>query len=257
MIKQFITTVLVCTFLVSMSTLKAAEINAVLEWSDLRKLGTTVSGKVSKVMVKPGMKVKKGDALLGFDQRYFDVQLQQSRAVMDHARLLKEEAQREQDRAIELYDRTVLSDYDRQQADIGLANANAAYTKATAGFELARLDKEYSQLNAPYDAVILNVYAAPGEVVVNETESRVLVEIARSDEMLVTTSLDGNQIAKLAIGQKIDVAFRGQWTQGEIHSLSLNNRQLAGKGYEVAVRLSVKQSDNARAGEASAVRLPE
>lgn len=230
----------------------AAEINAVLEWSDLRKLGTTVSGKISKVMVRPGMKVKKDDAMILLDQRNFDVRVQQSRAAMEHARLLKEEAQREQDRAIELYDRTVLSDYDRQQADIGLASAKAVFSKAKADFEQARLDKEYSQLNAPYDAVVLNVFVAPGEVVVNETESRVMLEIARADEMLVTTILDGNQIASLQMGQKIEAAFRGQWIEGEVHSLSMND-----KGYRLAVKLSVPPAENARAGEASAVRLPQ
>jgi len=253
MIKQKINFSLVLVLLATLTPAAwAAEINAVLEWSDLRKLGTTVSGKISKVMVRPGMKVKKDDALILLDQRNFDVRVQESRAAMDHARLLMEEAQREQDRAIELYDRTVLSDYDRQQADIGLASAKAVFSKAKADYERARLDKEYSQLNAPYDAVVLNVYVAPGEVVVNETESRVMLEIARADEMLVTTTLDGNQIASLENGQKIDAAFREQWIQGEIHSLSMND-----KGYQLAVKVAVQPSDNARAGEASAVRLPQ
>ena len=253
MIKQRINISLLLAILIAISpTAWAVEINAVLEWSDLRKLGTTVSGKLNKVMVRPGMKVKKGDALLSLDQRSFNVRVQQSRAAFEHARLLKEEAQREQDRAIELYDRTVLSNYDRQQADIGLANANAAFSKAKADHEQARLDREYSQLNAPYDAVVLNVHVAPGEVVVNETESRTLVELARADEMLVIATLDGNQAASLKIGDKIDAAFRGQWMQGEIHSLAMS-----GKGYQLAVRISVRQSDNARAGESSALRLPE
>jgi len=253
MIKQRANISLLLVLLVALTPAAwAAEVNALLDWSDLRKLGTTVSGKVSEVMVRPGMKVKKGEPLLVLDQRTFNVRVQQSRAAMDHARLLMEEAQREQDRAIELYDRTVLSDYDRQQADIGLASAKAVFSKARADYEQARLDKEYSQLNSPYDAVVLNVYVAPGEVVVNETESRVMLEIARADEMLVTTSLDGNQMASLEMGQKIDVALRGQWTQGEVHSLSMSDQ-----GYQLAVRVAVQPSDNARAGEASAVRLSE
>ena len=253
MIKQRINLSLVLVLLLTiMPAAWADEINAVLEWSDLRKLGTTVSGKISKVMVRPGMKVKKDETMVLLDQRNFDVRVQQSRAAMEHARLLMEEAQREQDRAIELYDRTVLSDYDRQQADIGLASAKAVFSKAKADYEQARLDKEYSQLSAPYDAVVLNVFVAPGEVVVNETDSRVILEIARADEMLVITALEGNQIASVEMGQKIDAAFRGQWIEGEVHSLSMND-----KGYRLAVKVSVSPADNARAGEVSAVRLPQ
>ncbi len=256
MIKQRVKTSLILAMVMVMVMVVApaawaAEINAVLEWSDLRKLGTTVSGKVGKVMVRPGMKVNKGEPLLLLDQRSFDIRIQQSRAEMDHARLLMEEAQREQDRAIELYDRTVLSNYDRQQADIGLASARAVFSKAKAEHEQALLDKEYSQLNAPYDAVVLNVFVAPGEVVVNETESRVMLEIARADEMLVTTTIDGNQVVSLEIDKAIDVAFRGEWTRGEIYSISMNDR-----GYRLVARVPVQSTDRARAGEASAVRLP-
>ena len=92
--------------------LQAAEVNAVLDWSDKRSLGTLVSGKVEHVHVRPGMQVKAGDVLVELDQRAINLRQTKARAQVEHARLQKEEALREQERAVELFDRTVLSVYE-------------------------------------------------------------------------------------------------------------------------------------------------
>jgi multidrug efflux system membrane fusion protein len=237
----------------------SAEVNALLDWSDKRRLGTTVSGKVDQVHVRPGMQVKAGAILVEIDQRYFDFIQQKAKARMQAARLQLEEAEREQQRAIELFDRTVLSTYDRQKADIDLAAAQAVFAEARADFDKARLDLEYSKISAPYDGIVLSVSIAPGEVVVNENESIVLVELARSNEMLVRSLLTNEQLSTLKIGQQLDVAFRGKWLAGKVHSLSLQTEAADPKTikYEVAVSLSIEAEAFARAGEASAIRLPD
>ena len=198
----------------------AAEINAKLDWSDLRRLGTTVSGKVTKVNVRPGVFAKQNDILVELDQRFFKMNLERSRAQLQATRLQLEEAQREQDRAIELYDRTVISDYERQQADIKLSAARAEYARAQAEYEQAKLEQEYSLITAPYDAVIIAVDTAMGEVVVNENESRVLVEVARADQMLSYAQVSSEQISGVNVDEDIDVAFRGKWLEGKVDSIT-------------------------------------
>ena len=132
------------------------------------------------------------------------------------------------------------------------ADANAAYQQA-------RLDLEYSKIVAPYDAVVLQVMTAPGEIVVSQDQPKVLVELARSDEMLARAYVSGEQLAKLKIGQQVDTAFRGQWLKAQVHSLSLqpvaNDANAA--GYSVNARLVVEATANPRAGEASAIRFAD
>ena len=252
-------TFLLCLMLGFAGNSLSADVNALLEWSDKRRLGTTVSGKVDKVNVRPGMHVKAGDVLIELDQRYFKIQLQKAKALMQATKLQLEEAEREQERAIELYDRTVLSTYDRQKADIDLAGAQADYAAAKAGYDQARLDIEYSRIAAPYDGIVLNVSTAPGEIVVNENETMILMEIARSDEMLVQSLLTTEQLSTMKIGQQLDVAFRGKWVNGKVHSLSLqaDMSDVNVVRYEVAVSMPVDKDALARAGEASAIRLPD
>ena len=233
-----------------------AEINAKLDWSDLRRLGTTVSGKVTQVNVRPGVIARQDDILVELDQRFFKMNLERTRAERQAARLKLEEGQREQDRAIELYDRTVISDFERQQADIQLSAARAHYARTQAEYERAKLEQEYSLIRAPYDAVIIAVDTAIGEVVVNENESHVLVKVARADQMLSLAEVSSEQVSGVNVDDDIEVAFRGKWLEGKVEAI-MPLKPGQEQRYLLSVRFSVDPQAAARAGEASAIRLPD
>ena len=237
----------------------AYEIDAVLDWSDKRSLGTTVNARVSSVNVKVGDVVKEGKLLLALDDRYFKAKQREAMSSLNHAKLLLEEAKTDQGRAIELYDRAVLSEFERHQADIALAQEKSVFSNAKSAYELATLDVEYSRIKAPFNSVILKVNTAVGEVIVNRTEANVLVEVARADEMTVKGFLSGEAVSKLNIDQKVDVAFRGGWEKGTIKELGLEPKTISEKVrfYEIVVSLPIDPSLNPRAGELSAIRIPE
>jgi len=253
--KPFSTNLLICfLFILVVNKAHAVDVNAQLDWSDKRNLGTTVSGKVDKVNVHPGVNINAGDVLVELDGRYVKVRQMQAKARMQHTKLQMEEAQREQERAIELFDRTVLSVFDRQQADIQLASAQAAHADARADFEMARLDMEYSKIISPYSGVVLTVNVAPGEVVVNKDEVITLVQVARSDEMIARATVTADLLSKLKIGQQLEAAFRGQWQKATVHSIRY---QPGSSQYTVEVKLPVNADAGARAGEASALRITD
>ncbi len=258
--KPFRTNLVICAlFFLFGNTAHAVDVNAQLDWSDKRNLGTTVSGKVDKVNIQPGANVQAGDVLIELDARYFKVKQMQAKARMQHTKLQMEEAQREQERAIELFDRTVLSVFDRQQADIQLASAQATHADAKADFEMAKLDMEYSKIISPYSGVVLTVEVAPGEVVVNRDEVITLIQLARADEMIARATVTADLLAKLKIGQQLDVAFRGQWQKGNVHKIQLVSEVAAGNvaQYIIEVKLPVDVDAGARAGEASAIRISD
>ena len=256
--KLFVWIAVTVVMLPAWGNLSAADVEAVLDWSGRAALGTTVNGKIVQVNVVAGDRVKKGEALVELDGRYFSLGMAQAKADMQSKKLLLEEAQREQDRAAELFDRTVLSEFDRQKADNELAAAEAAYQAAKSAYQTAQLDLEYSKVRAPYDSIVLNVPARPGEVVVNTTEPRVLVEVARSDEMLARTLLSVEAMQSLKTGQPLQVAVRGQWREGKITRLGLQPVSGSGRDamYEIEVGFPLNTDPLPRAGELSAIRLP-
>jgi RND family efflux transporter MFP subunit len=128
-------------------------------------MGTLTSGVVSQVLVKAGQKVSKGDLLLALDNRALLAAIAQAKAEQKYTALLLEDAQTQDDRAQELYDRTVLSEHERTQSTIALYKAQAEHAKVQAALAEARKKLRESQLRAPFDTVVRQVNAHVGQAV--------------------------------------------------------------------------------------------
>lgn len=202
-------------------TANAAELQAVTGWVQRVELGPLVSGVVSEVHVRPGDRVDKGARLVTLDRRDFTSRVSRREAERRHAEMLLEEAQREDERAAELYDRTLLSDHERNQASIALEAARAAAETARAALSRARLDLERSQVRAPFDALVLAVAAVPGQSVVSELQSQPLVTLADGSALVARAAVDAAQAAELAPGQALRATLRGQPVEVRVRELGL------------------------------------
>ncbi len=154
-------------------------------------LGTLVSGIVREVKVQPGQVVEQGDVLLKLDQREFRAQLNRAKALVARANSLFEEAKREEERAEELYDRTLLSDHELQKARIGRLEAESRKYDAGADLVQAKLNLERSAITAPADGRVLEVLAWPGQLLQNSLEIQPLVIFAATDTLQFTLLLPG------------------------------------------------------------------
>ncbi len=239
--------------------LRAEEITATLDWARRVELGTPLSGVVTAVEVKPGQQVNKGERLLRLDPRGFRARLEAAQAVLEAARRDRAEAQRELDRALELYQRTVLADRDREVAEIAAAHAEAAYQRAAAASIQARLDLGYSEITAPFDGVVIAVLAAPGEVVNSRTHSRALVVVAENQRMLARSRVTGIRASTLQPGDAVSVSFGDRLEGGTIQSVGLEPTAESPEGplYEIQVMVTAPPGMPLRAGRRVKVRFKE
>lgn len=244
---------LVALWLGTGAALAAEEVPATLQWARRVTLSTLVAGTVSAVPAQVGARVKKGAALVKLDPRRFDAALEEAKARVESTTQKNKEAQRELERAQELYDRTVLSDRELQLARIGAASAAADYRAAQAALVQAQLDKEYSTVTAPFDALVLAVPAEVGEVIVAELKPEPLVTIAASDRMLARFVAQETQLARLQSGQAVQVEVDGRRYRGAIRDIGLE--PTGSGGYPVDV--SFATGDRVlRAGRHATVHLP-
>ncbi len=139
------------------------------------KLGTLVSGVVADVRVRKGQQVRAGDVLVILDQREFKARLDRARALSARASALLAEARREEERALELYDRGLLSDHELQKAQIGRLEAEARRAESMAEETRARLDLERSTVKAPFDGTIVKVNAWKGKPVRNTLNIQTMI----------------------------------------------------------------------------------
>ena len=183
------------------ATAQAQDVDATLDWSKRAALSTPASGIVRELAVAPGQRVE-ADALLG--------QLDDRRAQVTRLKLTLEEAEREYERAMELYERTVISERDRQLAEIALSVARAEHAAATAELTRARVDLEDTRLTAPFAGVVVGVHVTPGETNSNDQAVTPMVTLASDRPMLARAWVSQDVQAGLALDREVGVRVGGR-----------------------------------------------
>jgi len=219
----------------------AADYEAKLNWSQRTGLGTPVSGIVEKVFVVTGDKVKKGEKLVQLDASVFSAHVREFKAKLKSAEEHYLEAERERERAMELYDRTVLSDHDLQMAKNNLTTAQAEMEKVRATLKAKQFDLKYSAVRAPFDVLVLSSTAQPGQVIATEFKQEPLVIVAAANKMLARFYALEEQLAALTKGKEATVTVAGRKYTGTIKAIGLevekNKKGIT--GYPVDVEFKV------------------
>jgi len=235
-------------------TVLAADIEAKIAWSQRVDMSTTVSGLVHEVLVNAGDSVEKGDVLLRLQQDRFNAELASATAAKKDAQYKLKEAEREWNRAQELYERTVLSDSDLQLAENLFVAAQAASAHAVAQHVNAQRDVIESVIRAPFAAVVLERHAQPGQTVVTRMHSVPLISIAARQSYHAQGVVSVSTANKLANGQAVSVTVNGTRFNGTLASIAYE----PGKGsetYPLLVRFTTG-GHLLRAGQAATIHLP-
>ena len=232
----------------------AEDIDAQVAWSQRVELTTGVSGTVAKVNVQVGDRVKAGEQLLVLDQNLFRASLSRAMAQEKDAQYKLKEAEREWERARELYDRTVLSDRDLQLAENDLVSAQADMATATAALTHAKHNLAESVVRAPMNAIVLERQAEPGQAVVNKLQVTPLITVASADSYLARGEVSASTADELAAGQAVSVTVAGTRYKGKVFSVGL---EPVGQGntYPLSIQFSAGNK-TLRAGEPAIIHLP-
>ena len=245
------------TFVLLFATaVQASKVDAVLQWAEQTILSSPVSGLVGKVHVEVGAQVQQKDLLLELDGRPFTIHIEQARARAAAAQADLNEAQREKQRAEELFDRTVLSTRDQDLVEIALAKARAELAGAISELKQAELDLEYSQIRAPYPGLIVARYVSAGETVVQSQAVQPMLKIARSHAMAAVALISEQDAAKLTLGGTLPVHVNGQQYSGKIMQLGyeLQTRD-AVSGYRIKVVFGLPDGVLLRQGQRASIEL--
>ena len=236
----------------------ALDIKAELDWARRVELGTPVKGVVKNIMAQPGQTIEKNDILLQLDDRGFKSQVEGLKAQVTHFQAELAEAEREQGRALELYDRTVLSDHELQVAKNNMIAAKANYKKARMKLVQAELDLEYSSIRAPFDAVVVARMAEVGQTVIPDLQAVTLFIVADARHMVARGQLTAKEIEQVSIGQDAVVKFAGEKYKGRIKNFGLvssGKDNKSEKRYFVNVEFPIK-SQASFVGQSATIKLP-
>lgn len=226
-----------------------------LAWAEVTRLSTPVSGVVTEIPVQPGQQVEKGAVLLRLDRKPFSDKLAAAVATRSGLVRAAAEAKRDAERTQQLYDRTVASESERQEALIKQEQARASLNEARAKADLRQWELGRTTLTAPYPARVLSIDTAVGETVSSELNAPVLLRIARADQMLAEANASPSVAAQLSLGQKLNVLVGQSSVQGQLVGIVSEPQKNQDGAVNYRLEVQIKPEKNWIAGLPAKIEL--
>jgi len=124
-----------------------------------------VGGKIAKIYVESGDRVRKGQLLAELDTRAIRLQLEQAEAAHAVAAASFKDASRNMERMERLKSEKAVSDQQYEQIRLALESADAQLKQAGAAVNLARHNLDMSIMKAPFAGIIASRTAEVGDVI--------------------------------------------------------------------------------------------
>ena len=233
-------------------------------------ISADITGRITRIGVREGDLVQKGQFLLQIDPTIYQANLQRATAAMSsaeagavQARANRDQSQRSLQRTKELREQNpnLVSQEQLEQAqtafDIAEANFTAAshvVEQARAGLREARDQLSKTHLTAPMAGRVTRLAVEEGEVAVPGTFSRetgLLLTISDLSVIQTTVNVDETDVVRVTIGDSVEVTidafpdttFIGRVTEVSNSAILTAASQVAGQNdravdYEVEITLS-------------------
>ena len=141
------------------------ELTAKIETENPAVIRPQISGKITKICVKEGAHVKKGQPLFIIDQAPYQAAVRNAEAKVASAKAQLATARQNLEGKEELYKQHVVGDFDLKKARNAKAEAEGALAEAQADLETARNELSYTVITSPSDGVLSMIEYRLGELV--------------------------------------------------------------------------------------------
>ena len=242
-------------FLAHAETFKAR-----LEWAHTVDLRFVEDGVVETVPVLIGQEVLAGEVLAELDSREFELNRVEAAARVSRSEASLARAQRQLEWAKELYDRGLISDNERLEAEENAASAWAENELARAGLGKAELALERATLKAPFNGMVVELDTWPGQVVVKQLQRDPLVVLADSDRMVARARLTAERLRGFRPGDQARVRLgNGPWRPGVVYRRGVLSEDVIERGavYALDVLFETSPEESLRPGQPASIQLGE
>jgi len=192
----------------------------------LVRVGTQVSGTVSKLHANYNDRVHAGDILVELDDALFRAQVEQSGANVDNARATLELTATNERRMRQLRREGFISEQELDQAEAAAKSARAQLELAEAQLEKDRTNLGYTVIRSPVSGVVVDRQVDVGQTVAASFQTPTLFLIAQDlSRMQIDSSFAEADIGNIRVGQpvsfKVD-AFPDRTFTGTVKRIRLN-----------------------------------
>jgi len=182
-----------------------------------------ISGKVARIYVSEGEKVRQGQLLAELDTRSVRLQLKQAEAALAAAKANLEDAGRNFERMERLFKEKAVSDQQYEKARLAFEAAQAQKDQAEAAVNLAKHALEVSIMKAPFDGVIASKNLDEGDVINpmmgGFSASSSVLTLVDYSRIKVRFDVTPSDVARIARGQNVQLesfSLPGQLFEGKV-----------------------------------------
>lgn len=141
------------------------EFTAKIETENPAVIRPQITGKITKICVEEGARVKKGQPLIIIDQAPYQAAVRNAEAKVASAKAQLTTARQNLEGKEELYRQHVVGEFDLNKARNAKAEAEGALAEAQADLETARNELSYTVVTSPTDGVLSMIEYRLGELV--------------------------------------------------------------------------------------------
>ena len=141
------------------------ELTAKIETENPAVIRPQITGKITKICVEEGARVKKGQPLFIIDQAPYQAAVRNAEAKVVSAKAQLATARQNLEGKEELYRQHVVGEFDLNKARNAKAEAEGALAEAQADLETARNELSYTVITSPSDGVLSMIEYRLGELV--------------------------------------------------------------------------------------------
>ena len=213
-------------------------------------VGATAAGRVAAVLVRPGEVVKAGTPLVAIDS----ADAAAARAALDQATTRVGTAESVYKRNVEMTERGVGLQVERQEAEARLKEARAEHERARVAVNLIGSGQgSRVTVKAPADGVVMAIRAAVGATVAPGGEA--LVELGDPSRLQVVAQVLESDLRRVAAGQEAEVELPALATRVPARVESFNPRVDADSRRTDVYLAFGKPVDGLRAGMLAQIAL--
>ena len=205
-----------------------------------------VSGRLTKICVQEGARVKKGQPLFVIDQAPYIAAVDAAKAQLSTARAMLSSTQLNLEGKEKLYAQKMIGDFDMRRARHAKEEATAQVEAAQAELEAARTNLGYTTIYSPVDGVIDMINYRVGDLIDPLGEKEITI-INKNDDLYAYTCFSEEMLSELMhdfecnsyeelFSKLPDVTFYSSWgskmtQKGRIDALSGNVDPAVGATY--------------------------
>lgn len=172
------------------------------------KISAYVMGRITRLPVKEGDSVRKGQVLVQIDPANYTAQVKQAAASVELARASLAQSELLYKRNNELFGKGLLSQEQFEQVETEYRLSQARYTQAEASLDQARDMLGKTTITSPINGTVVQLNVELGEVVVTGTMNNpgsVIMTVSDMSQMEVEAQVDESDVRDIAVGQPAEI----------------------------------------------------